>query len=59
MIERDQIRFVFLQADMLHHIADLDRSEHITRIFRYAKGGLAEVEVDHRVPRWSPEGDGL
>ena len=47
-----------LPASELARIGEIDRREHITRLYRYRRGVLEERAVDEHVPRWSPHGRG-
>ncbi|MGD8792246.1 MAG: GNAT family N-acetyltransferase [Anaerolineae bacterium] len=41
----------------IRRIAEIDRSEHITRAYQYRDGALEMQVVDWQVPSWFPEGD--
>ncbi len=45
-----------MAASEVHRIAEIDRSEHVTREYSYRGGALAQREVDVRVPNWSRTG---
>jgi ribosomal protein S18 acetylase RimI-like enzyme len=46
-----------LPASDIARIGEIDRSEHITRLYTYRGGRLEARAVDHRVPTWLPSGD--
>ena len=41
----------------LDRIAEIDRSEHVTREYAYRRGSLEARDVDVKVPTWFPTGD--
>jgi GNAT superfamily N-acetyltransferase len=41
----------------LDRIGEIDRSEHVTRVYSYVRGALEARDVDEAVPTWSPTGD--
>lgn len=45
-----------LPGSELERIGEVDRSEHITGLFRYRDGVLARRAADERVPPWHPTG---
>jgi ribosomal protein S18 acetylase RimI-like enzyme len=45
-----------MQASELERIAEIDRSEHVTRVYSYRRGVLASRAVDDAVPTWFPSG---
>jgi ribosomal protein S18 acetylase RimI-like enzyme len=47
-----------MPASELARIAEIDRSEHVTRIYTYRDGTLAWRAVDERVPTWHRSGGG-
>jgi len=47
-----------LAATDLAQLGEIDRSEHITRLYTFRGGVLEERAVDEPVPRWSREGRG-
>ncbi|MBD3237107.1 MAG: GNAT family N-acetyltransferase [Candidatus Eisenbacteria bacterium] len=44
-----------MPADQLARLAEIDRSEHVTRTYTAAGGVLRERRVDWRVPPWDPD----
>jgi ribosomal protein S18 acetylase RimI-like enzyme len=46
-----------LPAHELGRIAEIDRSEHITRLYTYRDGVLEGRAVDEQVPRWNASGE--
>ena len=52
------IRIAPMEKDDISRLAEIDRTEHITRDYKYESGTLREVEVDFAVPPWHAEGDG-
>ena len=53
-----QIRYTRLEPDAIERLAEIDRSEHITRAYELTAGTLTQVVVDWQVPNWLTEGDG-
>jgi GNAT superfamily N-acetyltransferase len=45
-----------MQIAELEHIAEIDRSEHVTKIYVNRDGTLIRKDVDWPIPRWSPAG---
>lgn len=46
-----------MEAAELHRIGEIDRSEHVTREYRYRRGVLEPRSVDVTIPAWSRSGD--
>jgi len=46
-----------MEADEITRLGEIDRTEHITRDYKYENGGLREVEVDFKVPPLHAEGE--
>jgi GNAT superfamily N-acetyltransferase len=46
-----------MQVDELERIAEIDRSEHVTRAYELEGGELRQIEVDWQVPNFFTEGD--
>jgi ribosomal protein S18 acetylase RimI-like enzyme len=46
-----------LPASDIERIAEIDRSEHVTVLYRAEQGRLVAEEVDMAVPAWYSEGD--
>jgi GNAT superfamily N-acetyltransferase len=47
-----------MAASELGRIAEIDRSEHVTRLYSYRRGSLEARSVDEQAPNWSRSGDG-
>lgn len=58
MIDGKSIEVIHMNSDELNRIADIDRAENITRIYRHEKESLTPLDVDHQVPNWALHGDG-
>lgn len=54
----NQIRYTLLDPGVIERLAEIDRSEHITRAYELTAGVLTKVDVDWQVPDWFTEGDG-
>jgi ribosomal protein S18 acetylase RimI-like enzyme len=46
-----------MQNSEIERIAEIDRSEHVTKAYVYKDGSLEPKEVDWQIPQWSMEGD--
>lgn len=53
-----QIRCTRLDPLAIERLAEIDRSEHITRAYKITAGLLTQVDVDWHVPNWFTGGDG-
>ena len=47
-----------LEPGEIERIAELDRSEHVSRAYKVEAAALTQVEVDWQVPNWFISGDG-
>jgi ribosomal protein S18 acetylase RimI-like enzyme len=52
------INYVRLEPGDIELLAEIDRSEHISRAYEFNDGQLTLVEVDWQVPNWFTEGAG-
>ena len=54
----NKIHFTRLDPHAIERLAEIDRSEHITRAYEISAGVLTQLDVDWHVPNWFSEGDG-
>jgi len=52
------ITIAHLKPVEIERLAELDRSEHVTRAYELVDGELTQVEVNWQVPNWFTAGDG-
>lgn len=51
------IRIALMNKSEISRIAEIDRSEHVTKSYLCEEGALKAIEVDWDVPRWYSHGD--
>ena len=51
------IRMRRMQNSEIERIAEIDRSEHVTKAYACKDGSLEPRDVDWQIPRWSTQGD--